>query len=1572
MNKFKKLKSAIISFCKPKKLTSLAVAFATAFAMLPIASVSAGAYTYTGLDEIGGRILLESTAEPIPWTDSLVAYEFKINGEIGYCIDPNTPAQKTEGKTVEFTDFFGASGKEVLKLDINTTNEKEKALIAALNTLYGVAYGNYFYNFKVGDKSAKSIMDKYINDSVYEPLFEKIDKKYGNNALSKKYYILSHYAISQLYHQMLGDPTSEWKAWYGDTNTIINELVDFAHSIAKSQSNWAVIKDRSESSNFYICQPKPADGTLCQHLIVRLPKKAKLGLEKVGTNEEIKDLTQTTADKDYLNFEGAEYTLYDKLKTSKQEVAVAQLNRNGNIAKVKYAYSNQDWITKSYFEIGTGKYYIKETKVPSNGYFALSDKKYNVTVTTDDCNNERILDILQLSDTEIVKLKFKKESSNPELTTDNDCYSLDGGMFAVFSDEKSAYDYISDNSAKNNIVRYFITDSNGDCKAISKDGNSWDYNANSDLYKIAYSDSYYAVEMAAPKGFKKYNRPVQMAINGTNGGFVVLSATISDTPLNDPINILVRKKDAVTGQYTNMENAEFTVKYYSGYYYSENELVGKSPERKWILKTDSDGYTHLDESYRADSDYGEPFYITSAENPNPAMPLGTVTIQETKAPTGYKINPELFIRQIKVDEATGSITTFNEIEVPEPRDTVYGNLTIYKTADDSKRGANTAKDVWFNVKSDDGVTDTYVVTTSKGLDGEVTLTNLPVYKASGEYVNYTIKELGYKNADGTYSVPDRYVPPVERTVTLKENVTLSFYFANRLQKTGLIVQKESEDGIISGFYFSVKSDDGKTNKVLVTGEDGTAQLTNLAVYNTSNEKVKYTIDELGFKNADGTYYFPTKYVKPAPQTVTLEDGKSFVVTMKNLLKRGSVELLKTDGTDNPLKGIEFELYNTKTGIVNVINKNSSIMYEAADSKTADTVTKLVTDSNGRIIVNNLLPGDYYFIETDSKGNMPYVGKINFTISPDSLDTLDIQLTVKNNSVFIPEAGGTGNNRPMYIEIGVAVLAFTVLVGAIGLGIRKKKKTSAKRLNSKSVGLFPYNGQIVRKKFLRRGFLMRKSIRKSFTGKLLAVVMMLTLLFAAIPTASAATALKTDQKVNISVKCTKPGYTFELFRVADLKSTTATPFKTEYKSLINSISAEILAGDSKAALDALDNADLSTAVSQGTFTSSATNTTQSFSNLEQGIYYIKCVKYPAGVTSITNSVLALPYYNNGEWVYSYAEINLASKVADSTPSTEKSITNSTKNNTNYTDVSLGDTVNFKLKNTVAGSNDIKLTTYAVYDDMSAGLTLNKNSFKVTLVDAKGAKVADLTKGTDYKVNVTSEGEGKNTKFNVALTPEYLAKSDFYTSNAKFVIVTYSTTVNKYAVVGTAGNPNEDVKLEYGNDSGVDSVPGNKVYVYTYRIGVNKLDEAGNPLAGATFELYKTKADAESQKNAIATGTSDSNGTVKFMNSANEEMKVQSGTYYIVETVAPAGYNVYGKVIEVEIPVQYNSVFTKNTWVKNAPTNGAVEITVTDTIVFFPKTGGYVGFIRVAGVACVGISLALVLAYLIKKKSAKTAK
>ena len=167
-----------------------------------------------------------------------------------------------------------------------------------------------------------------------------------------------------------------------------------------------------------------------------------------------------------------------------------------------------------------------------------------------------------------------------------------------------------------------------------------------------------------------------------------------------------------------------------------------------------------------------------------------------------------------------------------------------------------------------------------------------------------------------------------------------------------------------------------------------------------------------------------------------------------------------------------------------------------------------------------------------------------------------------------------------------------------------------------------------------------------------------------------------------------------------------------------------------------------------------------------MYYIKATNYPAGVKSVTNSVVSLPYYNNG-WVYSINAIDLATKVNDGDVVTGKTITNSTKDNVNFTDVSLGDTVNFEIKSSTAGSSEMKLKSYTVYDEMSAGLTLDKDSVKVALLNAQGGKVADLT-STDYALNVTSEVDGKATTFNVALTNAYLQKNDFLCSRCYLYI------------------------------------------------------------------------------------------------------------------------------------------------------------------------------------------------------------
>ena len=137
-------------------------------------------------------------------------------------------------------------------------------------------------------------------------------------------------------------------------------------------------------------------------------------------------------------------------------------------------------------------------------------------------------------------------------------------------------------------------------------------------------------------------------------------------------------------------------------------------------------------------------------------------------------------------------------------------------------------------------------------------------------------------------------------------------------------------------------------------------------------------------------------------------------------------------------------------------------------------------------------------------------------------------------------------------------------------------------------------------------------------------------------------------------------------------------------------------------------------------------------------------------------------------------------------------------------------------------------------------------------------------------------------------------------------------------------------------------------YTYGVGVTKLNEDGKALAGAKFAIYATEANATNKQNALGAGTSDASGKVVFLNGKGEELKVQSGNYFIAELEAPEGYNVYGKVIPISVEVTYLDTFANNTWVENAPADGYSTVTVTDTKLIVPQTGGYVQYVYLAGV------------------------
>lgn len=543
--------------------------------------------------------------------------------------------------------------------------------------------------------------------------------------------------------------------------------------------------------------------------------------------------------------------------------------------------------------------------------------------------------------------------------------------------------------------------------------------------------------------------------------------------------------------------------------------------------------------------------------------------------------------------------------------------------------------------------------------------------------------------------------------------------------------------------------------------------------------------------------------------------------------------------------------------------------------------------------------------------------------------------------------------------------------------------------------------------------MKKSIAKIS----LAVVLTLMMLMASISSVFAASngLLDTTKKVSFTMTCDKQGYTFNVYKVASLDRKTTNPYEVKYTSLVPTVTSAEVTSTIKdgnpvgllAALDQVSKDSLPTVVD--TFgPTGAGVTTKTLTNLDQGVYYVKAVNYPAGVKEVRNSVFALPYFpSNAEgWTYEIDAIPLATKVVDEDITTEKTITNSTKGNTNYTDVSIGDTVNFEIKSTVTGEKshtittpagdeylveDFKLNTYYVTDDMSNGLTLNKNSFKVRLLDESGAEIKTLN-GTgsspDYTVTYENGFDGtdikKNTKFTVALTADYLQKNEFYEDNVYYTSITYSAVLNDEAVIGPKGNPNTEGKISYSNKNDVvQEHEGNTVYVYTYAVTSDKKDPDGNALAGATFELYKTEADATNSTNPIARGVSDANGKVKYLaldtmkpysNYAGKEISLQSGTYYVKETIAPDGYNLYGKVITVDLTATYNDTLTDGTYVSTCAADGnnkgTAHFSVVDSKLIVPKTGGYGDMMLYVGGAFVGVlGLGIILAVALKSKKKK---
>ena len=142
-------------------------------------------------------------------------------------------------------------------------------------------------------------------------------------------------------------------------------------------------------------------------------------------------------------------------------------------------------------------------------------------------------------------------------------------------------------------------------------------------------------------------------------------AGVTDAPQNDPVDMVVAKVDKSTGRASalgkgTLAGAEFTVKFYAGQYTEDN--LPAQATRTWVLKTDKNGKAFLDESSLVGGD--ELFTDTSGVA---TIPLGTVSIQETKAPTGYLLTDnEVRVQNITSDGTLETVRTFVEPDEEHP------------------------------------------------------------------------------------------------------------------------------------------------------------------------------------------------------------------------------------------------------------------------------------------------------------------------------------------------------------------------------------------------------------------------------------------------------------------------------------------------------------------------------------------------------------------------------------------------------------------------------------------------------------------------------------------------------------------------------------------------------------------------------------------------------------------------------------------------------------------------------------------------------------------------------------------
>lgn len=543
-----------------------------------------------------------------------------------------------------------------------------------------------------------------------------------------------------------------------------------------------------------------------------------------------------------------------------------------------------------------------------NGTWGLRSLKYLGTNSLSGNDNIRIV---VLDDSTPApqkgKLSIMKKSANPEITDNNPCYSLKDAEYGVY---KTKADAKADKNKVNTLIigKYDNTEKN----------KNW-----SNEIELE-AGTYYVKETKAPKGYALNPNAVKVVIEaGKNTWIGEESNDFVDYPQSDPVSILLGKVDKETNKSkpqgsASLEGAEFTVKYYKGLYDEDPATKGQTPARSFVLKTNSEGKTAFVDSLKVS---GDEFYKNSSGYTT--LPIGTITIQETKAPKGYFINNEVFVRQITPSGNAEGVETFN---MPTVNEKVI-KFNVKKVQVGTTTPVSGA--VFLHTKPD-GTTES--LTTDE--KGEITITGLETgvhkIKESKAPDGYQLNtnEVVFEVEAGTGKI--KFTSGTNSLVTQGFEDSGDGYatFADMVNPFDLKITKTNEHGkVLKGAEFTLYSDKDCTKVVdtQVSDENGVLSFKDLKVETTYY--FKETKAPKGYRipvDENGNAYVHSVYVKSVPQNNT------FDFTVDNAMYNTS----NTTGTVH-LEGTKKD----RAVAVSITNKTTQLLPE--------------TGSNGTIILVGL-------------------------------------------------------------------------------------------------------------------------------------------------------------------------------------------------------------------------------------------------------------------------------------------------------------------------------------------------------------------------------------------------------------------------------------------------------------------------------------------------------------------------------------------------------------------------------------------------------------------------------------------